>query len=71
MTEVTHRPLKMTAPELARVTHDANRRMYSWPVLVGKALRTLRDTRDPMAAMFAWHSNRNYRRVAFATPPSD
>jgi radical SAM superfamily enzyme YgiQ (UPF0313 family) len=71
MTEVTHRPLEMTARELARVTHDANRRMYSWPVLLRKAFRTLRETRDPMATMFAWHSNRNYRRVAFATSPPD
>jgi radical SAM superfamily enzyme YgiQ (UPF0313 family) len=69
MMEVTHRPLEMTARDLAQVTQDANRRMYSWPVLVRKALRTLRDTRNPMAAMFAWHSNRNYRRVAFASPP--
>ena len=61
----------MMARDLAQVTQDANRRMYSWPVLARKALRTLRDTRNPMAAMFAWQSNRNYRRVAFATPPPD
>jgi hypothetical protein len=69
MGEVTHRPLDMTARELAQATHDANRRMYSWPVLVRKALRTLRDTRNPMATLFAWHSNLNYRRVAFASQP--
>jgi hypothetical protein len=54
----------MTAPELTQATHDANRRMYSWPVLVRKALQTLRDTRNPIATMFAWRSNLNYRRVA-------
>jgi hypothetical protein len=68
MTEATHRPATMTAPDLTRVTHEANRRMYSWPVLLRKALRTLRATRSPSATLFAWTSNLNYRRVAFAIP---
>jgi hypothetical protein len=38
--------------------------MYSWPVLARKTLRTFWETRDPLAAMFAWQSNRNYRSVS-------
>jgi hypothetical protein len=38
--------------------------MYSWPVLMRKALRTYLSTRDSMATMFAWGSNQNYRQVA-------
>ena len=68
MTEATHRPLTMAASELTRATHEANRRMYSWPVLIRKALRTLRATRSPLATLFAWTSNLNYRSVALALP---
>ena len=44
--------------------HAGSRRMYAWPVLVRKAMRTLWETRSPMAAMFAWQSNINYRNVS-------
>jgi hypothetical protein len=40
--------------------------MYAWPVLMRKAMRTFCETRNPMATMFAWQSNINYRNVAFA-----
>jgi radical SAM superfamily enzyme YgiQ (UPF0313 family) len=68
MTEVTHRPRGMTARELKRTIHEANRRLYSWPVLIRKAVRTLLATRSPSAAAFAWISNLNYRRVVSAIP---
>ena len=38
--------------------------IYAWPVLLRKALRTLRETRNPAAMLFAWGSNLNYRAVA-------
>ncbi|MFQ6100355.1 MAG: B12-binding domain-containing radical SAM protein [Anaerolineae bacterium] len=65
MTEVTHRPQGMTPETLSQTMRECNRRMYGWPVLVHKAMRTLRETRDRIAAMFAWQSNINYRNVAF------
>jgi radical SAM superfamily enzyme YgiQ (UPF0313 family) len=63
MTEVVHRPAGMPAAELAGFMQSNNRRMYTWPVLVRKAIGTLFHTHNPMAAMFAWSSNLNYRNV--------
>jgi radical SAM superfamily enzyme YgiQ (UPF0313 family) len=65
MTEATHRPSEMAPHELTRAMKDGNRRMYAWPTLGFKALRTLIATRNPTAAMFAWSSNVNYRNVSF------
>jgi hypothetical protein len=48
------------------VMGESSRRTYAWPVLVRKAMRTLRETRNPTAAMFAWQSNVNYRNVSSA-----
>jgi len=64
MTEVVHRPSDMGPAALARAVAAANRRIYAWPALLGKALRTLRATRNPAAMVFAWVSNLNYRAVA-------
>jgi radical SAM superfamily enzyme YgiQ (UPF0313 family) len=66
MTEVTHRPQGMTPEALTQAMHAANRRMYTWSVLAHKAMRTLWETRNPSAAMFAWRSNVNYRNVSSA-----
>jgi radical SAM superfamily enzyme YgiQ (UPF0313 family) len=63
MGEVVHRPQGMSGPELANFMLSGNRKMYAWPVLVGKAISTFFHTHNGMAAMFAWSSNRNYRRV--------
>jgi radical SAM superfamily enzyme YgiQ (UPF0313 family) len=63
MTEVVHRPQAMTPECLVQEIGTLNRRMYAWPVLAGKAARTLWRTRDIAAAMFAWGSNVNYRNV--------
>ncbi|MBN1265893.1 MAG: B12-binding domain-containing radical SAM protein [Anaerolineales bacterium] len=68
MTEVTYQPAQMSPAELSESTIRNNRKMYAAPVLARKALRTFLTTRDPMAAMFAWHSNQNYRNVALHTP---
>jgi hypothetical protein len=54
----------MTPEMLAQVMGESSRRTYAWPVLVRKAMRTLWETRNPMAAMFAWQSNVNYRNVS-------
>jgi radical SAM superfamily enzyme YgiQ (UPF0313 family) len=64
MGEAVHRPRGITPEMLAQVMGESGRRMYAWPVLVRKALRTLWETRNPMAAMFAWQSNVNYRHVS-------
>jgi radical SAM superfamily enzyme YgiQ (UPF0313 family) len=66
MGEAIHRPRSMTPEALTQVMGESGRRVYAWPVLVRKAMRTLCETWNPMAAMFAWQSNINYRNVAGA-----
>jgi hypothetical protein len=68
MTEVIHRPGRMNPGELTCAMQMANDKMYSWPVLVRKALNTYLTTRDWMATMFAWGSNQSYRQVARQAP---
>lgn len=63
MTEVVHHPGGMPPAELADFMQSSNRRIYAWPVLIRKAIGTLFRTHNPMAAMFAWSSNVNYRHV--------
>jgi len=63
MTQVVHRPEEMSPTELAEGILRCNHRLYSWPVVFRKACRTLLVTRNPMAAMFAFQSNVNYRNV--------
>lgn len=63
MTQVVHRPENMSVAELATGILRCNRRLYSWPVVFKKACRTLMVTRNPMATMFAFQSNLNYRNV--------
>ena len=63
MTQVVHRPGNMSAVELATGILRCNRRLYSRPVVFKKACRTLMVTRNPMATMFAFQSNMNYRNV--------
>ncbi|MDY7075819.1 MAG: radical SAM protein [Chloroflexota bacterium] len=67
MTEVIHCPKGMEPAVLSRTMCDCARRMYAWPTLIRKALWTCLGTRDPMATMFAWQSNVNYRNVGFAS----
>jgi radical SAM superfamily enzyme YgiQ (UPF0313 family) len=64
MGEAVHRPLGMTPRMLTQAMEESGRRMYAWPVLARKALRTLHMTRNPVAVMFAWQSNVNYRNVS-------
>ncbi len=64
MGEATHRPQGITPEALTQAMAESGRWMYSWPVLLRKALRTLWETRNPAAAMFAWSSNLNYRNVS-------
>ena len=66
MGEVIYQPASMEPAALAQIMSTGNRRAYSRPVLLRKALRTLWRTRDPLATMFAWQSNVNYRNVASA-----
>ncbi len=53
MSEVVYRPRDMTPAALADALGAAHRRVYAWPVLLRKALRTLRATRSPAATLFA------------------
>ena len=64
MAEVIHQPAGMEPAALVHMMHTCNQRTYSRPVLLRKALRALWQTRDPLATMFAWRSNVNYRNVA-------
>jgi radical SAM superfamily enzyme YgiQ (UPF0313 family) len=66
MGEAVHQPQGMTPEMLTQAMEESSRWMYAWPVLARKALRTLCETRNPMAAMFAWQSNVNYRNVSRA-----
>jgi len=63
MTQAVHRAVNMSPAELSSAFLHCNRMLYSWPVILRKACRTLITTRNPMAAMFALQSNINYRNV--------
>jgi radical SAM superfamily enzyme YgiQ (UPF0313 family) len=63
MTEPTYRPKKIAANELARIMKALNQRMYSWPVIIYKALATFFQTRDFVSTVFALYSNMNYGGV--------
>jgi len=64
MSEVVYEPAQMKPAALTEASRACNRRRFAWPVLLRKAARTLWETRDPMATMFAWNSNLNYRNVS-------
>jgi len=63
---VVHRPLTMEPDDFLRTTRQPICGMYSRPVLLRKAVRTLRDTRDLTATLLAWRSNISYRNVVLA-----
>jgi radical SAM superfamily enzyme YgiQ (UPF0313 family) len=63
MTEVTHRPDKLSPGQLSRIMQALSQQMHSWPVQLSKALFTFYRTRDPVAASFAFYSNLNYGGV--------
>ena len=63
MTEVVFKPRGMKTEELICGMHFENKKMYASPVLIRKALKTYRFTKNGMAAMFAWSSNQNYKHV--------
>ena len=64
MAEVVFHPEKMTADELNDRMSTINDKIYSWPIILKKALGTFLHTRDFMATMFAVNSNINYRNVS-------
>jgi radical SAM superfamily enzyme YgiQ (UPF0313 family) len=68
MTEVVHRPGSLEPEQLNQAMKKLNRRMYSRPVLLRKALFTFWQTRNKTATMFAWNSNMNYRNVVQGIP---
>ena len=64
MAEVVHQPGGMDPAILQETMRQCRRRLYSRRVLLGKALRTFRETRSWSATMFAWNSNINYSNVS-------
>jgi radical SAM superfamily enzyme YgiQ (UPF0313 family) len=64
MGEVIYEPARMTPADLVRSKGECDRRLYDTATLLRKAWQTLRETRDPMAMIFAWQSNLNYRHVS-------
>jgi radical SAM superfamily enzyme YgiQ (UPF0313 family) len=64
MTEVIHRPGSMEPEQLSQKMIEIHRQIYAWPVLLRKAVSTLKNTRSFTSMMFALMSNMNYRRVA-------
>jgi radical SAM superfamily enzyme YgiQ (UPF0313 family) len=60
MSEVTYRPKKIEPRQLAQIMRTLNQRMYSWPVIIYKALATFFQTRDLVSTVFALYSNMNY-----------
>ncbi|HEX7319306.1 MAG TPA: hypothetical protein VF399_02975 [bacterium] len=63
MTEVLFRPKGMEPNRLVEIMRTLNQQMYSWPVILYKAMSTLFQTRDPVATVFAFYSNMNYGGV--------
>lgn len=63
MGEVIYTPDKMSPEELIQSKVACDGKLYAVSTLMRKAWRTLLETRDPMAMMFAWQSNLNYRNV--------
>ncbi len=65
MGEVVYKPNKISPADLVQCMEECDRRMYALPMLVYKAWRTLRETRDPIAMMFAFKTNLVYRNLAY------
>jgi hypothetical protein len=65
--EENSKTVKRAEDALVRFFGESSRRMFAWPVLAGKVLRTLRETRNPVVTMFAWQSNINYRNVSIGS----
>ena len=63
MLEVAHRPLLLTADELAIFGLRSMRRAYDRRAIVRKFVKTLRATRSLTAALWAYTSNTSYRKV--------
>jgi radical SAM superfamily enzyme YgiQ (UPF0313 family) len=63
MSELTYRPRNMDAEsfELALSAHQS--KIYSIPTLLWKFMRALLATKSLSAALWAWGSNMNYRRI--------
>ncbi|KYK36217.1 MAG: radical SAM protein [Theionarchaea archaeon DG-70] len=69
MSEVTHQPHSVEAPELEEVMAKSVHQLYSRWSLYRKFFKTWRATRDFTTAVWAYNSNVNYRNVAFGSNP--
>jgi radical SAM superfamily enzyme YgiQ (UPF0313 family) len=68
MGEVVYKPNKVSPADLVQCMEECNRGLYTLPMLVYKAWRTLRETRDPIAAIFAFGTNRVFGKIALGGP---
>jgi radical SAM superfamily enzyme YgiQ (UPF0313 family) len=66
LTEIVHRPVGMSAAELAQVLRECMGRIYDISVLKDKARNTLRETGRWDATEFAWQANLSYRAIGLA-----
>jgi radical SAM superfamily enzyme YgiQ (UPF0313 family) len=64
--EVVYRPASMDPHLLVEAMQECAGRVYSWPSMIRKGLRTFRKTGSPVAAAIAFQSNRVYRKIALA-----
>jgi len=66
--EVVHRPAKMSAQEFAAEVEKAYRITFSKFNIFKRFLRTWWNTRSLRTAVWAWHSNFNYRSLVMENP---
>lgn len=63
--EVVHKPLKMEVHEFEKSVEKAHKKICSRFSIMIKFIRTLWNTRSLRTAVWAYHSNMNYRMMAF------
>jgi hypothetical protein len=64
MSEIIFSPKQMSPQDIDNIMYKSGKKIYSWPVLIRKALKTGWQTRKFQAMMFAFSSNINYRNVS-------
>ena len=62
--EAVHSPEKVSPNKLSGTVYESLMRLYTWPLIVRKAIRTLWNTGNPLAMVFSLQSNICYRKIA-------
>lgn len=68
MNETVYRPHKMSPTDLTRSKGECHRQLFALPTLLSKAWQTLRETRSPIAMMFALEMNLILRQMSLHGP---